>query len=175
MDRISKRHLWLTLKWLFYAVSILILFVLQSTPSFLQFWGAKPVLVLPAAVMAAILEGEFGGALTGLICGLLIDLGAGRPSGVNGLFLMILCMFIGLLFIYYIRTWWLTALLFTLATSSIIQLLDFFFFYALWGYDGLGLIFLRHTLPTIGLTTLFSLPLYAWFKWLHARCTAMIE
>lgn len=52
----------------------------RSTPGLFSLWGIKPVWVLPLAVVLSAYEGEYIGALYGMLAGLLWELAAGASS-----------------------------------------------------------------------------------------------
>ena len=87
----QKKVLYAT-KYMVYAVGLLVLFLLQTTPSFLQVLGVKPQLIVPAVVVIAMYEGEInmvihakGGQITVEITPeqirmILADVGPGIPD-----------------------------------------------------------------------------------------------
>ena len=68
-----------------YGLTLLLLYILQTTPGFLTFWGIKPLLVLPLAVSIAMMEGELVGGLFGLAAGILCDTSGITIFGINSL------------------------------------------------------------------------------------------
>lgn len=54
-------------KHLIYCFGLIFCYVLQTTPGFLQIFGVKPFLVIPAVIAIAMQEGEFTGALYGAL------------------------------------------------------------------------------------------------------------
>ncbi len=144
-----------------YALFLLFLYVLQTTPGFLTFWGAKPLLVLPMVVSIAMLEGELVGGLFGLAAGILCDTSAITIFGINSLIYMTACVAIGLLVIYYMQPSRLNSLIFTAIVLIFRQLFEFFFYYVMWDYEDISMILLRHMLPVV-LLTLLTTPLMFW-------------
>ena len=65
---------------------------------------AKPLLVLPLCLAVSVFEGEFAGALFGMVCGLLWDYTAGRTVGMLALELMLLCFGVGVLVQLYLQS-----------------------------------------------------------------------
>ena len=57
-------------KHLIYCFGLIFCYVLQTTPGFLQIFGVKPFLVIPAVIAIAMQEGEFTGALYGALGGI---------------------------------------------------------------------------------------------------------
>ena len=144
-----------------YALFLLLLYVLQSTPGFLEFWGVKPLLVLPLVVSIAMVEGELVGGLFGLAAGILCDSSAITIFGINSLIYMTACVAIGLLVIYYMQPSRLNSLIFTAIVLTCRQLFEFFFYYVMWSYENISIILLRHMLPVV-LLTLLTTPLMFW-------------
>jgi len=144
-----------------YALFLLLLYVLQTTPGFLTFWGAKPLLVLPLVVSIAMLEGELVGGLFGLAAGILCDTSAITIFGINSLIYMSACVGIGLLVIYYMQPSRMNSLIFTAIVLIFRQLFEYFFYYVMWDYEDISIILLRHMLPVV-LLTLLTTPLMFW-------------
>ncbi len=154
-------------KILIYSSMLLFLYVLQTMPGFLTFWGVKPLLVLPLVIAIAMMEGEFVGGLFGLAAGLLCDTSAITIFGINSLFYMSACVLIGLLVIYYMQPSRLNCFIFTAAVLLIRQLFEFFFYYVMWDYDNISIILIRHMLPMIVFTLVFVAPLFEFVKLVH--------
>ncbi len=150
-----------------YGVMLLLLYVLQTTPGFLTFWGVKPLLVLPLVVAIAMMEGELVGGLFGLAAGILCDTSAITIFGINSLIYMSACVMIGLLVIYYMQPSRTNCLIFTGAVLLFRQLFEFFFYYVMWDYEDISVIFLKHMLPVVALTLFFVLPLYEFVRIVH--------
>lgn len=130
-----------------------LLHCLGQTPGFLQLGGAKPVLVVPLLVSVAMLEGELAGALYGVLCGLLLDLGGFTLYGANALLLLVAGCGCGLLSLYWLRPGLKSALLLTGGTASAVYLANYLLLYAMWGLPGRQLQFFGGTLPVILYTT----------------------
>ena len=66
--------------------------MVQETPGLLpEIGGARPVLLIPAAISIAMFESEFAGIGFGLLCGLFLDIGMGGVLGFHGLLLAAAC------------------------------------------------------------------------------------
>lgn len=77
-------------KILVYAAYILLLTLVQTTwPDTLAIAGVRPDLTLVLVASIGFLFGETDGAATGLLCGLLLDIQAGRLIGLGMLLLML--------------------------------------------------------------------------------------
>ena len=90
-------------KHLIYCLGLILCYVLQTTPGFLQIFGVKPFLVIPAVIAIAMQEGEFTGALYGALGGMLCDLGANTFYGFYTLTLFLYGAAVGLMLIYLMK------------------------------------------------------------------------
>ena len=131
-----------------YTIEILILYMVQETPGLLpDIGGARPVLLIPAAISIAMFESEFAGIGFGLLCGLFLDIGMGGVLGFHGLLLAAACYGVGLLTADLIQTNFLTSLLLAAGAIVGILFLQWVFFYLLYGYDHSGYALLTRYLP----------------------------
>lgn len=155
----NRRHIWF-FKYFSMVVLLLLLYVLQTTPRLFLVAGVKPILVVPAAVCIAMFEGELVGGIMGAVAGLLCDLASFTIFGFNGLIILACCVAVGLLTIYLTQLKLLNALLLGFGVLLLRGLLEYFFYYQIWGYEGSGRILLFSTLPTVLYSTLAIIPLY---------------
>ena len=89
----TDRKKWV--RWALYAAELLLLFAVQEIPGLLpHIMGAKPVLVLAAALTMAMLEDCIPALLLGAFAGVLADLGGGSPMGWHALVFALLCFFL---------------------------------------------------------------------------------
>lgn len=139
-----------------YALLMVLLYVMQTTPRFLDVFGVKPNLVIPAAVCIAMLENEFIGGFYGALAGALCDLGGFTIFGFNAIILLAGCVLIGLLVIYMLRVSMpnfiglLTGLLLTRG------LLDYLLSYVMWGYENVWMVLAYDIVPGIIYTAAVS-------------------
>lgn len=87
------------------------------------------------------------------------DLGSQALFGFNGLLVLCGCVAISLLSFFLIKVNWKSALLLGGALAAIRALLEFFFFYLIWGYENIQLIFIHSVLPIFIYTTVLT-PLF---------------
>lgn len=162
MNRIKTRRTssWekrnLAIRWILYAVIILLCYVTATAGSF-----RKPLLLIPVALCIASYTREHTALLTGLVCGLLLDITCGKLFGFNGLILMLMCIGISLLYKHYLTHRTLNFLVLASAGIFIQGCLDYFFYYALWDYSNVSLIFRHHILPCCIYTIISAIPVYA--------------
>lgn len=122
------------LKWLAYALELLLVYIIQYTPNLLpSFLGVKPLLLVVFAVSIAMFEGEGPAMWIGLAAGLLMDMSAGSVFGFNGLILMLICYVCGALVVYLMRNNIVSAMVLGVCSLILLGLLRWFFFYVLWG------------------------------------------
>lgn len=152
------------LRYFAYTVEILVLFMIQQTPGLIPpLFGARPVLLIPAAVSIAVFESETAAMGFGLFCGLLIDFGMGPVLGFHGLLLMIICYSVGIMVINLLRTNLLTALLTGAGSAALIFLLQWVFFFVLYNYAHTGYALTAHYIPRF-CYTLALLPVLYYFN-----------
>lgn len=158
-----------------YAAVMVVLYVMQTTPEFLLFFGVKPNLVIPAAVMIAVLEGEFTGGLYGALAGVLCDLSALTLFGFNGMIVLVACVLIGLAFIYLLRA---TILNFIWVLSGVLlvrAMLDFLFNYVMWGYEGISILLIQRILPGIVYSVAVAPLIYYLYGWIARKFDEWIQ
>lgn len=151
-------------KWVVYALLLLLFYVLQTTPLFLQILGIKPVLIVPFIVCLALFESEAAAAIFGIFGGLLWDLSSGRVFGFHAIILMCCCVCIALLVMYLMRNNLWNAIFFIFCVMLLEGALEYLFFYVIWSYENSQIVFLVYTLPTILYTTVTGVPIYYLMK-----------
>ena len=104
MESRRKRSRSQRLKWGCYILLLVVCTVLQTMPGLFQFGAAKPLWLLPLCLAVSVCEGEFAGALFGMVCGLLWDYTAGRTVGMLALEMMLLCFAVGVLVQLYLQS-----------------------------------------------------------------------
>ena len=139
-----------------YTIEILTIFVINETPGLIpELFGARPVLLIPVAISIAMFESEVAGMAFGLFCGLLIDFGIGNTLGFHGLLLSVTCYALSLMVINLLQTNLITALLVSLIVLTSIFLLQWVFFYVLFGYDHVIFALVNRYFPRLIYTFVF--------------------
>ena len=152
MESRRKRSRSQLLKWGCYLLLMLLCTVLQTTPGLFQFGAAKPLWLLPLALAVAVFEGEFAGALFGVVCGLMWDYTAGRTVGMLALELMILCFLVSAVMQLYFKASVPNFLLLGGSCALTVLTLDWLFFYYMPGYSDVLGRYLRVVLPSLAMT-----------------------
>ena len=167
---IRKKRIWVFAKYFFYSLVLVIFYAMQTTDGVFSFYGVRPLWVVPMAVAVAMCENVLPAAVFGAVSGLLCDLGSQALFGFNGLVMLCGCTAIALLSLFLVKVNWKSALLLGGGLAALRALLEFFFFYLIWGYEDIQLIFVHRVFPsfvyTVLLTPLF-LPLVQKIK---AKC-----
>ena len=166
MTKLFRRKL---LKFFVYAAIVFSAYIIQTTPGLFDFYGIKPLLVLPACICIAVFEGEFAGGLFGFIFGLFCDSCSETVFGFNALIFLVLCAVAGLLTIYAFRRSTLNIMLLCLGAVFFRSSLEYFFNFILYGYENIEPFFYTEIAPQIVFTSLFSLPFCVLFRFLHRK------
>ena len=75
---------------LIYTLLVLLCYVVQETPGLASLWDIRPTIVIGAVVAIAMIEGEFSGALFGLLGGILCDTAAFHLFGIATMLFLVL-------------------------------------------------------------------------------------
>lgn len=167
--RVKKERLLPILKWVVYSLLLVLFYALQTTPGLFQIFGVKPVWIVALAVSVAMFENVLPSAFFAMTAGLLWDISSGKLFGFNGMVLLICGMFISLLCIYYLHSKLVNSLLFAACAALLQGLLDYLFYYALWGYDGAWISLVQNILPTALYTVAATAPVFLLIRWLSRR------
>lgn len=160
MESRRKRKSSQILKWVCYALLLLVCTVLQTTPGLFQLGSAKPLYLLPLCLAAAVFEGEFAGAIFGAVCGLMWDYTAGRTVGMLALELMLLSFLISTVVQLYLKNAAPNFVTLAAAAALLVLSCDWLFFYYMPGYSGAVLRYVEFVLPSAVLTIPVSFPIY---------------
>lgn len=150
-----------------YTLLVLIAYILQETPLFLEIKGICPMLVISVITAISMMEGELSGGLFGLLGGILCDTAAFHIFGVASMFFLVLGCGCGLLVIYLIQANWRTAFLLSFGFSLIYGLISHYLIYGLWGYEGSAMLLLAQTLPCAVYTGILGLLAFLLIKHLY--------
>lgn len=161
-----NRKKWI--RYVLYAVEILLLFLLQDTPGLLpQIMGAKPLLVLSAALTIAMVEACTPAMAFGMYVGFLADVGSGAVFGYHALTFGVLCFLLSGLCGTRIQIQLFTSVLMGLWSCAVAVLLDWLVLYVAAGYSLTLYALVTKYLP-IYFYTLLTIPvcygLQAWVR-----------
>jgi rod shape-determining protein MreD len=127
-------------------------------------------MLIPVAMCIAVNEtGELTAAVTGAVCGLLIDFTFGKVFGFSAVLLLFICMLTALLFKHWFRNTAFNIALICGGFTLIYVCLDFLFYYGIWGYENSLFVFLHYELPACLYTVIFAVIIHPLFKWIGLR------
>ncbi len=163
------------IKWAVYIALLFFFFILQTTLPFLGIYEIRPILVVSFIIALSMQEREWYAMAFGLLAGFMWDFSSGKTPGFNAAILMLCCIAVSLATMYFAGNNFLNSMLFCGLTMVLQGLLDYLFYYLVWGYENSHLILLRYILPTALYTTavvpLFFFPL----RWLHRKFENLVE
>ena len=126
-----------TIKYLCFCLIILLSDLLQNTTGlFPQIFSARCFLLLPVAVILAMGEDVFSGALLGLFAGLLWDLSAAVHLGFNCIYITVICFLSSALVSYIARNTFITNMISSALTIILYCLIYWLCFIIIKGVDG---------------------------------------
>lgn len=156
MNSTSRRNRILFFRWGGYTVLLFLAAVLQTMPGFLNFWGVKPVFILPLCLAVAVYEEEVDAAFFGIFCGLVWDFTGPRTVGLMAFSLLIACYTVSLVTRIYFRVTPLNFAAVCLVVAFVILSVDFLFSYAMRGYSLAWSRYCTRVLPMVLLTGALS-------------------
>ncbi len=125
-----------TLRWIIYYLLIFISFIIMTSGTLY-----KPMLLVPLAVGIAVNNNIYASAVTGAICGFLIDICCGKLFGYNAVILTVFCIAANLVFELYLKDRFINYFIITAAAAFLQCWLDYKFYYQIWDYEHVGRIF----------------------------------
>ncbi|PWJ13089.1 rod shape-determining protein MreD [Ruminococcus flavefaciens] len=125
-----------TLRWMIYYLLIFISFIIMTSGTLY-----KPILLVPLAVGIAVNNNIYASAVTGAICGFLIDICCGKLFGYNAVILTVFCIAANLVFELYLKDRFINYFIITAAAAFLQCWLDYKFYYQIWDYEHVGRIF----------------------------------
>lgn len=149
MTAIEKKKFFSCFRYVVYVLIFLLLYVLQNTPSLFSIYGVKPILLVPAAVVFAMYEGEFIGGIFGALAGMLCDMGGFFLFGFDAILTLVFSVVSGLLMIYLLRMNIRNAVLLVFLFMAFRCSLTYFFMYRMWNYEDVSSIFWGSTVWVI--------------------------
>ena len=143
------------LRWILYYVVIFLCFLIMTSGTWM-----KPILLVPAAIAIAVNSGQYSSALTGAVCGFLIDIACGKLTGYNAVLLAFFSIIVSLLYEYYLRNKFVNYIVITAVVSYILCWLDYKFYYEMWEYENVEMIFSQISMKVWAITIIASVFVY---------------
>ncbi len=152
-------------KFKYISMTILVCTLLQTTLiEYLSICGVKPMLLVAIAICAVLAYGLIPGAVTGLVCGVIMDITSGRGVGLSALLLMYICISCGLIRPGIFKEKIGVVMLFTFCGDVLFGFLYAFFLLFAWGKGSLDFILINRLLPEGILTAIAAIPIFLIFK-----------
>ena len=153
-----------------FALEIILLWVLQSTPKLMpEVFGSKPLLLLASALSFSVFEEPAPAIILGAVCGALCDLSSGGTVGWFAVAMTLVCFAQAGLLGTYLNRNFITSSLLSLGSVAAVTGLYFVFFRLFAGVADCGQLFVEHYLSRIVYTYLCFFPLYLLNGFLHRR------
>lgn len=150
--RIQKIRYYAAIRWSIYIFLIFVSSILINTGK-----DVKPIYFIPLCICICMNEGEYTSAVLGGVCGLIIDQAYGKAFfGFSSIIMIAICVGSTVFFRHFLFPNGINVIILTAASTFIYQLLDYFFFYAMWDYEGAGYVFSDISIPCILYTVMIS-------------------
>ncbi len=144
-----------------YSLEIILLTVLQSTPNLMpEFFGGKPLLLVPLALVIASRENRILSLVFGAVCGILTDIASGGFIGFFAVALTLLCYLESYIFSTYLVPGILPTVITAAISVPVLICLYFLVFTVCAGIPDWGVLFVNHYISRIVYTFVMIFPLY---------------
>ncbi|NLP26126.1 MAG: rod shape-determining protein MreD [Clostridiales bacterium] len=161
----SVFRLYAFIRWVFYLLIISTAFISSTIGT-----SVKPILLIPIAICISINEGdEMTATITGILSGLLMDISFDKTFGYNAIILIGCCVFTSLLFNHLLRPNVINAFLVCAVLAFIHGILDYLFYYAIWGYENVSKIFFSYTIISWIYTSISTIFIYLLINLIHSK------
>ncbi len=148
-------------RYLAFSVEILLLWVLQSTPKLMpEFFGAKPFLLLAAALSFSVCCEVSPSVILGAVCGVLADISSGGTVGFFSVAVTLVCFAQATLLDIYINRNFLSCSVLSIGSTAAVIFIYFLLFRLFAGMPDCGALFFGRYLPRAAYTALTFFPLY---------------
>lgn len=149
------------LRGLFFALEVLLLWLLQSTPRLLpEVFGAKPVLLLALALAISVCVAPVPAVIWGAVCGAAADLAAGGTVGYFTIVCTLVCFVQASVLGTYINRNWFTAAVLSFGSVAVVLGLYFVMQWLFRGVPDGGVLFVQHYVPRMAYTAAAFVPVY---------------
>lgn len=164
-NRIQKIRYYAVIRWAIYIFLFFVSAVLINVGR-----GVRPIYFIPLCICICMNEGEYTSAILGGVCGLIIDEAFGRAFfGFSSILMIAFSVGSVLIFRHMLFKNGINVVILTALFTFIHQLLDYFFYYAMWGYEGVNYVFWKIAIPCTLYTVLISPFVYFIVKQISKR------
>ena len=156
-------------KYSIFVVVVFILYILQSTPGFLSFFGLKPVFILPFCITLSMLDETWHAGIVYVAGGLLTDLSCGRIPGTFTILLLLVCFFGIIAVKFFFKPNKQNIISFNFFSLVIMLTFDFYFSFMFGGYTGKLVYYLKNVIVISGYSAVFSVLYYYFINYINQR------
>ena len=156
-------------KYTIFAFAVFILYILQSTPGFLSFFGIKPVFMLPFCIVLAMTDETWQAGTIYIIGGLLTDLSSGRIVGIYSILLLLMCFMAIISVKFFFKPTLRNIYFYTLLSMILMLSVDFFFSFMFGVYTGKLIYFVKNVLLVSVYSSVFSIPFNFFIDFINLR------
>lgn len=165
MTRVEKIRYYAVARWAIYILLIFVCAVLINVGK-----GVRPIYFIPLCICICMNEGEYTSAILGGVCGLIIDEACGRMFfGFSSIIMIAICVGSTLVFRHFLFKNGTNVIMLTAVSTFCYQIIEYFFYYAMWGYEGTGYVFSDISIPCILYTVMVSPVAYVVVKAVSKR------
>lgn len=165
--RIEKNFI---IKALIYTFVTIVFTVLQTNVfESLKVFNLKPNLIILLVIAVSILENERYGAIFGLICGFIFDVGFGSPFLISGIFYFVAAYMVGTITRVHFKKALLTMIIAILPVCFVQEIINLFYLIALWDKFNFIDAFLYYITPEYIYTVALAPPVYILIKFTAGR------
>ena len=164
-NRVQKIRYYAVIRWAIYIFLIFVSAVLINTGK-----DVKPIYFIPLCLCICMNEGEYTSAVLGGVCGLIIDEACGRLFfGFSSILMIAFSVGSVLFFRHLLFKNGTNIIILTAVCSFIYHIFIYFFYYAIWNYEGAGYVFSDISIPSIMYTIVISPVVYLIVKQISKR------
>ena len=122
------------LKYIAYSLELLLVYIIQCTPNLVPtILGVRPLLLIVFSMSISMFESEGTAMWFGLAAGLLMDAASAHVFGFFACVGVVCCYAAGALVVFLMRNNLLSCVILTLSGLTVCGLMQWVFFYLLWG------------------------------------------
>ena len=149
-----------SIRLIIYVVEIIIVFVIQQTPSFIpEIFGGRPMLLIPLIVSVVMFQNETISIFLGLFVGIMMDFGVGSIIGLYAIIMTFISYAISFFSGRLIKINILSGIIFSFLSITIIYMINILLTCILYGFDNFEYMFMNHYLSRMIYTFAFT-PLF---------------
>ena len=155
-------------RYLAYTIEIILMFALSTTPRLLpEIFGAKPVLLVCAALTVAVYEREIPAMIFGMVAGILCDLSYSNSIGLFAISLTVICFIVGYAANNLIVATFMNFLLYAFITVGLLFMLYYLVMFVIAGVEDSWMYFREHLISRMVQTFIWSIPFYFINKFIY--------